>query len=119
MKTLQELKAQLESIKVKMTDLSNRMGNFELEESEYEDKYKDLIDELTGTIKIMGISFNASRILEELDPIAYNCGLSDYVDSLDKIEDSAYIEMQEEYDEFSGEVFDLEEEINNLEMEGK
>ena len=44
--------------------------------------YNDMINECTPIIKIGCIEFEASRVLEELDTIAYDCGLSEYYDSL-------------------------------------
>ena len=43
-----------------------------------EEDYDNMLDECYPDIKIGYISFSASRILSELDPIAYNCGFSDY-----------------------------------------
>jgi len=43
--------------------------------------YNDAID-CDGDVQIGYITFSKSRILEELDPVAYNCGLSDFYDSL-------------------------------------
>ena len=45
-------------------------------------QYDDMLDECTATIKIGYLEFEASRVLEEMDPIAYNCGLNDYYDSI-------------------------------------
>lgn len=42
-----------------------------------EDSYRQWLDECYGTFKIGCCEFDASRILEELDPIAFNVGLSD------------------------------------------
>jgi len=39
-----------------------------------EDDYDDMLDEVHG--EFMG--YSASRILKEVDPIAYRCGFSDY-----------------------------------------
>jgi hypothetical protein len=54
------------------------------------EQYEDCMDE--EDIIVCGMSFQASRILKELDPIAYNCGLNDYYDS---ISDSHYCEEME------------------------
>ena len=43
--------------------------------------YNDLLDDMCPEYKIGNISFSASRILKELDPIAYNCMIGDFVDS--------------------------------------
>lgn len=46
-----------------------------------EEMYDDMIDEIYGEVKV-GVTFSASRVLKELDPIAYRCGFNDYMDSL-------------------------------------
>ena len=51
-----------------------------IDESDALDRYRDEIDEFHD-VKICGISFCASRVLEELDPIAFNCGFSDWLDA--------------------------------------
>jgi hypothetical protein len=44
--------------------------------------YDEMLNECNNTIRIGYIEFEPSRVLEELDPIAYNCGLSEYYDSI-------------------------------------
>ena len=56
------------------------------DEDELEDLYKDQLDDLYGTIEIAGITFDASIILEECDPVAYETGLSDAEYSLQETE---------------------------------
>lgn len=45
------------------------------------DQYDEMLDEM-GTVNAGGYEFEPSRILKELDPIAYSCGFSDWVDSM-------------------------------------
>ena len=48
--------------------------------------YKDLYDQMLNECSEMCATcqdFGASRILEELDPIAYRCGFCDWLDSVD------------------------------------
>jgi hypothetical protein len=67
-----------------------------------------------------------SRVLREIDPIAYRCGINDYIDSLDTYEiegDTYYIhdvtKAQEEYiDGLESELSDLEDQLSELENEG-
>jgi hypothetical protein len=49
-----------------------------LEENENEEEYNDMLDECYEEIKIGYITFSPSRVLKELDPIAYNVGMDDY-----------------------------------------
>lgn len=53
-----------------------------IDEHEAESQYRDELDELYP-VEIAGMQFCASRILEELDPIAFNCGLADWLDAND------------------------------------
>lgn len=54
----------------------------ELEPVDIEQLYRDMLDELHPEVKVAGLSFCASCIVEELDPIAFRCGVNDYADSL-------------------------------------
>lgn len=47
-----------------------------------EDIYDDMLDDCYGQINVCGYEYYASKLLEDTDPIAYRCGLSDYSDSL-------------------------------------
>lgn len=44
--------------------------------------YDEFLDEIYGEIKIGYLTFNASDIVKELDPIAYRVGFSDYEDMM-------------------------------------
>lgn len=46
------------------------------------DDYEELLDELYGTITIGTLEYNAGYILREVDPIAFDCGRDDEVDSI-------------------------------------
>ena len=50
-------------------------------EEQLEEMYDEMLDS-EGEVKVCGMSFCASRILKELDSIAYDCGMADYADSL-------------------------------------
>ena len=54
----------------------------ELEPVDLEQLYRDMLDECEPEVKVAGLSFCASRIVEELDPVAFRCGVCDYADSL-------------------------------------
>lgn len=46
-----------------------------------EENYDDLIDDGYETFKIGYCEFTASEILKNCDPVAYRCGIDDFVDS--------------------------------------
>lgn len=49
------------------------------DEHEVEEMYREYLDD-TGAITILGMDYYPSDVLRDVDPIAYRCGLSDYLD---------------------------------------
>jgi len=41
-------------------------------------EYADYIDEIEEAVVVCGMSYSASRVLQECDPTAFRCGLGDY-----------------------------------------
>jgi hypothetical protein len=54
---------------------------------ELEFQYEELLDEVYPPLRVGNISFSVSRIIKELDPIAYREGYWDYLESIGKEED--------------------------------
>lgn len=50
--------------------------------SDYE-SFNDYLDEINEPVVIFGMTYNASKVLYETDPIAYRVMFSDYMDSID------------------------------------
>lgn len=77
----------------------------DLDKVDVDERYDDMLDEC-GTVEVGSLTFDASRVLKELDPIAYNCGFSDWLDSAGLYEHGDDYYEQEEIDE-------LREDIDN------
>lgn len=107
--TSAEKAIQVAALKKQIAELENKIDNFEIDEDKYDENYDEWLDEIYGEIMIGNISFLPSRILKELDPIAYRCGFSDYIDSLDIEDDEEYQELQIELEEAKEELAKLEE----------
>ena len=107
--TAAEKAMQIAALKKQIADLENKIDNFEIDEDKYDENYDEWLDEIYGEIMIGNISFLPSRILKELDPIAYRCGFSDYIDSLDIEDDEEYQELQTGLEEAKEELAELEE----------
>jgi hypothetical protein len=45
------------------------------------DAWENTLNEIYGTVNIAGLTFDTSRIIRELDPIAYRCYFYDWLDS--------------------------------------
>lgn len=53
-----------------------------LDDAMSEEDFDAVIDDIYDEVKIGGLTFDPSRVLKELDPIAYKEFRSEYVDSL-------------------------------------
>lgn len=63
------------------------VAQYIIENADLSDAYDEWLD-CDGAVDVAGLSFYPSTIIKECDPIAYNCGYSDYTDSLyDDIKD--------------------------------
>ena len=80
-----------------------------------ERNYDDELDETYQDYEIMGLSFSASRVLKECDPIAYKCGLNDLADS-ELREANRQLETRGEYS-VGGKAFAVEEIDEEEELE--
>ena len=58
-----------------------------LQDYELEELYKDFLNDSLETVKIMGMEYEPARVLQEIDPIAYRVGFSDWLDGQDNCED--------------------------------
>ena len=76
----------------------------ELSEAVTSELYDDFLDGSSETYKIGTMEFYASKILKACDPIAYNCGESDYIDML--LSDDILTEVDGRYY--------LTEDVNNI-----
>lgn len=111
-----ELEKAIEIKKAEIAAKEEEIDNFGLDNDDYEEQYKEAIDS-EGPVTVAGITFDPSRILQEMDPIAYGCGLNDYVDSLEKDDDPKYKGLEEELETLTDELNDLESELEDLEGE--
>ena len=53
------------------------------DEEQLEEMYRELLDD--EPVRIGSLEYSASYVLEQIDPIAYRCGFTDYLDSFPQI----------------------------------
>src|SRR5699024_622101 len=66
----------------------------EVTEDELHDAYDNYLGDIDGDVNVAGMTFGASDVVKELDPIAYRVGLSDFHNFM--IEDGEIIEELED-----------------------
>lgn len=52
-----------------------------LTDYEMEQRYIEMLDDVYGMVTVAGYQYETSRLLKEIDPIAYRVGLSDFESS--------------------------------------
>lgn len=76
-----------------------------------DEAYGDIIDETNAPVVVCGMSYCASRVLEELDPIAWRCGKGDEESRLQaELEDQLENEDSDDIEFIDGDEFELDEE---------
>ena len=109
---MSEIKNKIEDLEKLIADLENKIEYYEIDESEFEEQYIGMLDS-EGPVSVCGMNFDPSRILRELDPTAYNCGLADYANCIDLNDIDEYQELNLELEKLETELSDLQDELND------
>lgn len=87
--------------------LEEESGIERFSESDIEEAYREWLDEAYGSVSVAGMEFDTSRLLEEVDPIAFRVGCSDFdseyyteLDSGDYVHKDEYVNAEHEYDSY-------------------
>lgn len=94
----------LEKLVLALETLRDDMAAWEPDPVDFDDMYRDMLDEIYGTVCIAGMKYDTSRALELLDPVAFRCGRNDYINSFEDYELNRY--RYEEFDTEYGEISD-------------
>jgi len=74
-------------------------GTGKIEHDITEDEYEEMLNDAYGDVDICGYKYSAGHALKEIDPIAFNVGMSDQPTRKEKCEDcdgEGEIEIEEE-----------------------
>jgi len=103
----------LTSLEEELRELQQNLDNIEIDEDSKYDDYIEMLDS-DGEVDVAGYMMYPSTILKEVDPTAFNVGLSDFVSCLDVSETDEYKEIEEQIDYMESTITDKEEEIEEL-----
>ena len=112
-----QIEAKIAELAQQAKALQAQIDNFELDPDDYAERYDDMLDECHGDF----LGMNASYVLKKMDPVAYRCGLLDYLDGLDqdeeKMDNDECLELFNQLEEIESEIEELEEELAGLDNE--
>ena len=72
----------------------------EVWESDVKELYREMLDACYSAVSVAGLEFDASRVVEELDPIAFRCGYLEHWDNL--LEDGECVESLDDLEYSEG-----------------
>ena len=113
--TIEIKEHEIRKLQDQVTAKETQQSQIEIDPDDYTDQFNEMLDE-SGEVDVAGLEFYPSQILGKLDPIAYRCGLNDYVDATYSAEDTdEYKALEEEIDFLNDQISDLQDEIDDLE----
>ena len=115
MRTIEQVQTEIENLELTISELKSEIDGFEYSLTEAE--FDDYLDELYGEVKVCGMTYSASYILKECDPVTYRCMKSDYESNYDLDACLEYTEMVEELESLGSELGSLQDELDSLESE--
>ena len=114
MRSIEEIEKDITACQAELTDVRHEMETFEPDEKEAEDAFDDMLDGCYEPFRIGYLEYSPSQVLREVDPIAYRCGVNDFVDSEPADRWSGYSELAEREEELNDELTNLEDELYEL-----
>ena len=105
---------EIRKMRALIADKEKQQEQIELDPDDYEDQFDESLDESIPEIEIGCLTYSPSHVLKNVDPVAYRCGLNDFVDQFDVTETDEYKELQEQIDSLADAISDLESELDDL-----
>lgn len=119
-KIIERYKKEIDRLKEEIEQKKYEVENFEIDVDKYERMFKEYIDSdlYEGKpIVILGIQFDPSKILHDMDEISYNAELHNFVDGVDLQNDPKYIELNEDLNDLEAELEEYELDLEAIENE--
>ena len=105
----------INTIKEKLAEIDNlnkQINNINIDDLDIDlsNEYDEMLN-AQGMLTIGCIEFYPSRVLKELDPIAYQCGYNDFISGIDI---SSYSEYDDKISEITEQIENIKESIIDL-----
>ena len=116
---IEQLKNAIDTVESKIVDIEQQIEDKQKEIDHFEytcsdDEYDDFLDDVYGEVQVCSFEYSASHALKLLDPIAYNCGKSDYESNYDLDDCEEYNDLKDELESLENQLSDLESELEEL-----
>lgn len=61
-------------------ETASDVAQYIIDNAEAWDEYDCMIRDCYGDVEVMGLTYDPATVLERVDPVAYRCGYSDWMD---------------------------------------
>ena len=82
-----------DELQTKINAIEYAITNYRIDTEDYAEQYEGYLDNVYEGVKIGKVKYHPAYILRNLDNIAYSCGLQEYVDSIEVIDDPGYQQL--------------------------
>ena len=82
-----------DELQTKISAVEDAITNYQIDTEDYAEEYEGYINNAYEGVKIGKVKYHPAYILRNLDNIAYSCGLQEYVDSIEVIDDPGYQQL--------------------------
>lgn len=115
---LAEKQKQLAELQDQLVDLQSKLKDIESNPEEYTDLeslYDELLDEIYGeACEALPLSVTGSYLIQQLDPIMYRYGFSDFCSDYDYASLDIYKDTETEIEDLEIDIEGIEQEIEDL-----
>jgi len=95
-------------LQTKIESVIECITNYKIDTEDYAEQYESYLDNAYEGVKIGKVKYHPAYILRNLDNIAYSCGLQEYVDSIEVIDDPGYQQLLLDRDNLKDDLETLE-----------
>ena len=113
----EELENDIDTCRCEIADKRQEIKDFEPDEDAATDAFEEMLDDCYEPFRIGQMEYRPSYVLKQVDPVAYHCGLTDYIDGIELRDWAEYRELEDELETLEEELETLEEELEDLEDE--
>ncbi|MGL5528951.1 MAG: hypothetical protein ACRDCI_11365 [Plesiomonas shigelloides] len=110
---LESLRGDLSSLKADYQIKDRELAAFEIDESDYEDQYRQSLDESYD----LPFGWSMANVMEQQDNCMYRQGFNDYLDTINKEDDENYKDLAGELEDISDDIETIEDRIADLESD--
>jgi len=82
-----------DELQTKINAIECEITSYKIDTEDYAEQYEGYLDNAYEGVKIGKVKYHPSYILRNSDNIAYSCGLQEYVDSIELIDDPGYQDL--------------------------